>query len=140
MSTVKIDFYQGFWTALFNGEINFATDVFKAVLHNTAPDLAVDTEYGDLAGELSTAGGYTAGGFTVTITASLDGGLPKLVISDSTLTASGAVGPFQYLSIYDDTSTNDTLVGRIDYGSADSMASSDVLEIPSHTMFHLTAV
>lgn len=46
-------------------------------------------------------------------------GTYKLVIADLTLTSTGGTtGPFQYIYIYDDTSTNDKLIAYYDYGSA----------------------
>lgn len=56
-------------------------------------------------------------------------GTYKLVCADLTLTASGAVGPFQYVYIYDDNSTGDKLIGYYDYGSAVTMASGDTFII-----------
>lgn len=56
-------------------------------------------------------------------------GTYKLVCADLTLTASGAVGPFQYVYIYDDASTNDKLIGYYDYGSAVTMANGDTFKI-----------
>lgn len=56
-------------------------------------------------------------------------GTYKLVLSDLTLTASGAVGPFRYVYVYNDTSTNDSLVAYYDYGSSISLASGDTFTI-----------
>ena len=56
-------------------------------------------------------------------------GTYKLVCADLTLTASGAVGPFQYIYIYDDDSTNDKLVCYYDYGSAVTLANGDTFKI-----------
>lgn len=56
-------------------------------------------------------------------------GTYKLVCADLTLTASGAVGPFRYVYIYDDGSTGDKLIAYYDYGSAVTLASGDTFKI-----------
>lgn len=56
-------------------------------------------------------------------------GTYKLVLPDLTLTATGAVGPFQYIYLYDDASTTDKLICYYDYGSAITMASTDTFKI-----------
>ena len=56
-------------------------------------------------------------------------GTYKLVCADLVLTASGAVGPFQYIYIYDDAATDDDLVCYYDYGSAITMTNTDTLTI-----------
>jgi len=56
-------------------------------------------------------------------------GTYKLVLTDLVLTASGAVGPFQYIYVYDDVSTGDKLIAYYDYGSAVSMVSADTFTI-----------
>jgi len=57
------------------------------------------------------------------------GGTYKLVLPDLTLTATGAVGPFRYVYIYDDKSTGDKLIAYYDYGSSISLASTDTFTI-----------
>lgn len=56
-------------------------------------------------------------------------GTYKLVLTDLVLTASGTVGPFRYIYIYDDTATNDELIGYYDYGSAVTLGSGDTFTI-----------
>lgn len=56
-------------------------------------------------------------------------GTYKLVLDDLVLTASGAVGPFRYIYVYDDTSTNDDLIAYYDYGSSITMANTDTFTI-----------
>jgi len=45
-------------------------------------------------------------------------GTYKLVLTDLVLTASGAVGPFRYVYLYDDGSTGDKLIAYWDYGES----------------------
>jgi hypothetical protein len=52
-------------------------------------------------------------------------GTLKLICTDLTLSATGAVGPFQYVYVYDDNSTGDKLCFYYDYGSAVTLASGD---------------
>jgi len=56
-------------------------------------------------------------------------GTYKLVLADLVLTASGAVGPFQYVYIYDDGSTGDKLIAYYDHGSAVTLANTDTYTI-----------
>lgn len=56
-------------------------------------------------------------------------GTYKLVLADLTLTATGAVGPFRYVYIYDDGSTGDKLIGYYDYGSSISLATTETFKL-----------
>lgn len=56
-------------------------------------------------------------------------GTYKLVCADLTLTASGVVGPFRYVYIYDDDSTGDKLICYYDYGSEVTLQSGDTFKV-----------
>jgi hypothetical protein len=90
-----------------------------------------NTVKADISGELSTANGYTAGGATITVTASSQSsGLYTLIASDVTWTASGgSIGPFRYAVIYNDTASSDQLIGYIDYGYSITVASGQTFTI-----------
>ena len=109
---------------------NLGSDTLKVLLTNTAPSLS-DTQKSDISGELSTANGYTAGGATITVTSSAQSsGLYTLIASDVSWSASGgSIGPFRWAVVYNDTATNDELIGYIDYGYSITVASGQTFTI-----------
>jgi hypothetical protein len=50
-------------------------------------------------------------------------GVAKLILADLTLTASGTVATFRYVVLYNNTATNDELIGWYDYGGDVTMTS-----------------
>lgn len=105
---------------------NAGSDSWRLILSNTTPDLANDTTAAS-ASELSTGGGYTAGGVVCSITsASQTGGVFKLVLaapSSPTWTASGGGFTARYVILYN--LTNTQCIGVWDYGSSFVMAAGD---------------
>ena len=98
---------------------NAGSDTWQIILSNTAPDVATDTD-ATSAAELSTSGGYTAGGVNCTITsAASTAGVYKLTLAapaSPTWTASGGGFTFRYVILYNLTLTQ--CIGYWDYGSA----------------------
>jgi hypothetical protein len=105
---------------------NLASDTLKVALTNTIPTVATANQLSNIT-EIS----YTnLSARTVTTTSfTQTSGTAKLVLADLVLTASGAVGPFQYVVLYDDTASNDELIGFYDYGSALSLGNGDSFTI-----------
>lgn len=97
---------------------NSATDSWRLILSNTAPNVATNTTAAS-ATELGTSGGYTAGGVTCTVTSSAQtAGVYKLTLAapgSPTWTASGGGFTFQYVILYN--LTNTQCIGYWDYGS-----------------------
>lgn len=66
-----------------------------------------------------------------TSTSSQTSGTYTQLFADLTLTATGTVGPFRYVVIYNDTPTSplDPLIGYYDYGSSITMSTSETFLI-----------
>lgn len=108
---------------------NLNTDTLKVMLTNTAP-VATNTVKADIT-EISAGSGYTAGGTAVGSNAySQTAGVAKLTGNDVVFTASGgSIGPFRYAVLYDDTASNDELIGWWDYGSSVTLTSGGTLTV-----------
>lgn len=98
---------------------NCGSDTWRLILSNTAPTVATDTTAAS-ATELSTSGGYTAGGVNCTVTsAASTSGVYKLTLAapaSPTWTASGGGFTFRYVILYNLTQTQ--CIGYWDYGSS----------------------
>ena len=105
---------------------NPGSDTWQLILSNTAPNVATDTTAAS-ATELSTSGGYTAGGVNCTVTsAASTAGVYKLTLAapaSPTWTASGGGFTFRYVILYNLTQTQ--CIGYWDYGSSVVMNGTD---------------
>lgn len=113
------------------GVHNLSTGQIKVALTNTAP-VAGNSVYADLTSPLATTNLSGATPFNVTTTSCEQvSGTLSLVLVDLTLTATGAVGPFRYVVLYNDTPTSpaDPLIGYYDYGSSVTMANTETFLI-----------
>lgn len=107
---------------------NLNTDTIKAMLTNTAP-VATNAVLTDLT-EIAAGNGYVAGGAACTSQSySQTGGTAKLTLTGPTFTATGAIGPFRYVALYNSTATGKNLIGWYDYGSNVTMANTDTFAV-----------
>ena len=112
---------------------NLGSDTLTIALSNTAPGSETSDPTADGNGVLAnvTEVSYTnlSSRAITTTTSAQTSGTYKLVLADIVLTASGAVGPFRYVYIYNDTATSDNLIGVYDNGSGVTMASGDTFTV-----------
>lgn len=98
------------------GFLNADTDVLKVYLTNAAPSASLDSIKTDLA-EITIENGYT-GPVDIQNAATQTTDTITVTAVDVTITATGSVGPFKYAVIYNDTATNDPLIGWYEYPAA----------------------
>lgn len=121
-------------SALAAAAINFSTDTFKALLVTALPnETALDTwqDRADVTDEHAATGGYTAGGFALTVDSvtlnTTDNRLEiDFLAADPTyedVTLAGVVGCIIYKST--GTAANDLLVSSVDFGSAKGVTGGD---------------
>lgn len=122
--------FNDFSEQLANGVQNFATDVYKIALSNTAP-VATNTILSDIT-QISAGNGYTSGGSTTTITLAEVTGTTTVSGTQVVFTAAGgSIGPFRYVVLYNDTTTSPSkpLVAWWDYGSSLTLADGETFTI-----------
>ena len=106
---------------------NLGSDTLQVALTNTAPTAAnavladiTEISYTNLSSRVIT-----------TTSSTQSSGLYKLILADLVLTATGAVGPFRYVVIYNNTPTSPLkpLIAYFDYGSSQSLAAGETLTL-----------
>ena len=104
---------------------NLGSDQLVVALTNTAPTSA-SAQLSDI-----TQISYTnlSSRNVTTASSSQTGGTYTLVLTDLVLTATGSVGPFRYVYLYNDTSTNDRGIGWWDRGSSVTLENGDTLTL-----------
>ena len=117
--------FNSFVEAIAEKKHDLASDQLKIALSAVAPT-ATDAVLTDLT-EIAYTNLSTRD--ITTTSSSQTSGTYKLVLTDLVLTASGTVADFRYVTIYNDTATNDELIGFFDYGSTVSMLDTDTFTI-----------
>ena len=107
---------------------NLGSDTLKVAFSNAsnAPSASADVKLADI----NTVSVANLDSVTLTVSSSSQSsGTYKLVLADLIMTASGAVGPFQYVIIYNDTAANKELICYFDYGSEVTLANGDTFKL-----------
>lgn len=132
------------WIENLGTVVNMASDTFRIALSNTAPSSETNNPTATGNGVLAnvTQISYTNYTDTLTVDRTLEGvtwaesgGTTRFDANDFTITASGgALAPFRYVYVYDDTPTSpaDPLVGVWDHGSSISLANGQTATITFH--------
>ena len=110
--------------------MDLGADTLKVALTNTQP-VNTNTIFANIT-EISAGNGYTAGGTAASIVSSAQSsGTYKLTLADVVFTATGAVGPFRYAVLYDDTPSSpaDPLIAWWDYGSPVTLANGETFTV-----------
>lgn len=106
---------------LFNGRINIGSDSFRLILlaSTYAPDMAIQSRRSDFAAhELPTAGGYTQGGISSTITTATDPdtGIVQVSLTGGTLGDATNQARYGAWVKWTGTAANDVFLLLIDFG------------------------
>ena len=120
--------FNSFVEDLAEGKHNLGSDTLKVAFSNAsnAPSASLDKKLADITTIASPAVDNT----TLSVTSSSQtNGTYTLVLEDKLLTATGDVGPFQYVIIYNDTAANKELICYFDYGSEVTLAKDDTFKL-----------
>jgi hypothetical protein len=117
--------FQPFVEAAMEGIHNLGSHQLKVALTNTAPSAAnaVLTDISEISYTNCSTRNIT------TSTSAQTSGTYKLVCADLVLTASGTVGPFRYVVLYNDTAASKNLIAYYDYASSVTLANGDTFTI-----------
>ena len=116
---------------------NLGSDTLHWMLTLTAPT-ASNSVKADLT-EIAAGNGYTAGGTAVTVSSSAQsGGTYSLALNACVFTAAGgSFAAFRYIVLYNNTATNDELIGWVDYGTSYTLTVGNTFTMPAQTVFTL---
>jgi hypothetical protein len=134
----QLQFFNAFKEAMPEKVHNLGSDTLKWMLTNVAP-VATNSVKADLT-EIAAGNGYAAGGSAAGVSASSQtGGTYSLALNATVFTAAGgSFADFRYIVLYNDTATNDELIGWLDYGASYTLTNGNTFTIPAQTAFTLT--
>jgi hypothetical protein len=124
MATSAFNKFNSFTVAIAEKVHNLGADTLEVALTNTAP---VNTN--TILANITQISYTNLNARTVTVSGSSQtSGVYKLTITDKTLTSTGgSTGPFRYVVLFNQTATNDELIGWYDYGSSITLGDGESL-------------
>jgi hypothetical protein len=124
MATSAFNKFNSFTEAIAEKVHNLGADTLEVALTNTAP---VNTN--TILANITQVSYTNLNARTVTVSGSSQtSGVYKLTITDKTLTSTGgSTGPFRYVVLFNQTATNDELIGWYDYGSSITLGDGESL-------------
>ena len=139
MATDAINFVTSFEPNLNNAQHDFDADVFKFALTSVLPTVGMTQFNSGTSTPPSPANGYTTNGHTASV--SDTGGVVSLDTDVVVTATAGGIGAFQYVILYNSSSTTPTnaVIGWYDYGSSISMAVGETFTISAGTILTTTA-
>lgn len=122
--------FNSFVEALAEKVHNLGTDTLTVALTNSAP-LATNTVLANITqiSYTNIQNGTTTGRDLTGVTSAQTSGTYKLDANDLVLTATGTVPTFRYIVLYNNTATNDELIGWYDYGGAVDLLNGETFTI-----------
>lgn len=113
---------------LAEGEINFQADTLMVAFSSS--DNPVTSDDGHIA-DVTCVSSSNMDSVTVVMSSSAQtDGTYKLCITDKVITSSGGASPtFEYVILYDDTSSDDCIIGSYDYGSGLTLGLNETLTL-----------
>jgi hypothetical protein len=122
--------FNSFVEALAEKVHNLGSDTLTVALTNTLP-VNTNTQLSNITQIAYTniQNGTTTGRNLTGVTSAQTSGSYKLDANDLVLTATGTVPQFRYVVLYNDTATNDELIGWYDYGAAVDLLNGETFTI-----------
>jgi hypothetical protein len=122
--------FNSFVEALAEKVHNLGSDTLTVALTNTLP-VNTNTQLTNITQIAYTniQNGTTTGRNLAGVTSAQTSGSYKLDANDLVLTATGTVPTFRYVVLYNDTATNDELIGWYDYGAAVDLLNGETFTI-----------
>jgi hypothetical protein len=122
--------FNSFVEALAEKVHNLGSDTLTVALTNTLP-VNTNTQLSNITqiSYTNIQNGTTTGRDLAGVTSAQTTGTYKLDANDLVLTATGTVPTFRYVVLYNNTATNDELIGWYDYGAAVDLLNGETFTI-----------